>query len=63
MSFQFDRWLVALIASTQARVSEADLLEISGLTDEDYLTEDIAILVASIDAELDEVERKRADAA
>ena len=61
MPFDVDRWLAAILASAQETMSPADLLEAAGLTDPDYFEDDIAFLMAEIEADLDEAERYDAE--
>ena len=57
MSFDFEAWKAVVLGSFE-RVSLNNLLEASGLTDVDYLEEDIEYLMRDIDTELDEIARR-----
>ena len=58
MPFDVSRWLAIILASAQGDASAADLLDAAGLTDPDYIEDDIAFLMRDIEAELGEAERR-----
>ena len=53
MSFNFDRWKTALIASTLVNLGARDLLEASGLIDPIALEEGLADLIREIESDLE----------
>ena len=62
MPFDFRTWKAVVLGSAEKVISLNDLLEASGLTDADYLEDDIAFLMRDIEADLNEAERRRAAA-
>ena len=61
MAFDVNHWLSAVLAAARGDITEEHLSAISGLTDSNYLQDDIALLMREIDADLAEYDRKQAE--